>query len=183
MSKDDYLPGLTFVLGGARSGKSTYAQHLAESARTMGNSPLDLVLLATAEAGDEEMAERIARHKAERGPRWRAIETPIALSAALRKHSGPDRVILVDCITFWLSNLMHAGHDVDQACHELLATLTHTGGPVILISNEVGMGIVPDNPLAREFRDHAGRIHQRIAAVAHRVVFMVAGLALPLNRH
>lgn len=181
MSADNQLPGLSFVLGGARSGKSAHALWLAESARTADNAGLDLLFLATAEAGDDEMAGRIARHKAERGPRWRAIETPVALSTALRMHSAPDRVIVVDCITLWLSNLMHAGHDTDQACHDLLETLDHTGGPVILISNEVGMGIVPDNPLARDFRDHAGRIHQRIAARADRVVFVAAGLALPLK--
>ncbi len=181
MPADIYLPDLSFVLGGARSGKSAYALRLAETGVTPDNAKLELLFLATAEAGDEEMARRIVRHQSERGPRWRSIETPIALGAALREHRAPGRVIVVDCMTLWLSNLVHAGLDPDQACHDLLAALADTTGPTILISNEVGMGIVPDNLLAREFRDHAGRIHQRISAQADRVVFVVAGLAQHLK--
>lgn len=181
MAADASLPELTFVLGGARSGKSAYALTLAESCVTPDNMRLELFFLATAEAGDEEMASRIARHQAERGPLWRTIETPIALAAALREHRAPRRVIVVDCITLWLSNLMHRGQDPEQACHDLLEALAGASGPTILISNEVGMGIVPDNALAREFRDHAGRIHQRISAQADRVVFVVAGIAVTIK--
>ncbi|MEQ1889583.1 MAG: bifunctional adenosylcobinamide kinase/adenosylcobinamide-phosphate guanylyltransferase [Alphaproteobacteria bacterium] len=181
MPADIHLPPLTFVLGGARSGKSAYALALAEAAVTIDAAAPDLLIVATAEAGDEEMTARIAHHKAVRGPRWRAVESPVALSAALREHCAPGRVIVVDCITLWLSNLLHAGQDPELACRDLLDTLAGAPGQVIVISNEVGMGIVPDNALARKFRDHAGWMHQRIAAQADRVMLITAGLAFPLK--
>lgn len=181
MTADVPLPRLTFVLGGARSGKSAYAQQLAESAvRADGSSP-ELIFVATAEAGDDEMTARIARHQADRGPRWRTIECPLELSRALQETAGPGHVIVVDCLSLWISNLMHAGRDTDRACTELSDVLANCAGAVILISNEVGLGIVPDNALARAFRDHAGRMHQNIAAQADRVVFVAAGLVLPLK--
>ncbi len=175
------LPRLTFVLGGARSGKSAYAQTLAETAITADSITPELIFIATAEAGDAEMASRIARHQADRGPRWRTAEAPLKLCPALQDAAKPGRVVVVDCLSLWLSNLMHAGRDPDLACTQLLHTLDSASGAVIVISNEVGLGIVPDNALARAFRDHAGRLHQRIAAQADRVVFIAAGLALPLK--
>lgn len=175
------LPRLTFVLGGARSGKSAYALALAESAVTADGMPAELVFLAAAESGDEEMALRITRHKADRGVRWRTIEAPLELGRALLEAAGPGRVIVVDCLSLWLSNIMHAGHEPDLTCTQLLHTLGNISGAAILVSNEVGLGIVPDNALARAFRDHAGRLHQRIAAQAERVLFIAAGLATPLK--
>ncbi len=181
MTADVQLPHLTFVLGGARSGKSAYAQKLAESAIAADGIWPELYYIATAESGDDEMASRIARHQADRGPRWRTVEAPLELSPALQKAAGPECVIVVDCLSLWLSNLMHAGRDPDQACAQLLRTLGNSSAAVILISNEVSLGIVPDNALARMFRDHAGRMHQKIAAQADRVFFIAAGLALPLK--
>ena len=175
------LPRLTLLLGGARSGKSAYAQNLAETAAAIDGVSPQLILIATAEAGDEEMASRIARHRADRGPRWRTIEAPLQLGHALQQASGPEQVIVVDCLTLWLGNLMQAGIDPDAAGDELLRSVTDCTGPVILISNEAGLGIVPDNRLAREFRDHAGRLHQKIAAQAGRVCFIIAGLTLQLK--
>ncbi|MFZ5834670.1 MAG: bifunctional adenosylcobinamide kinase/adenosylcobinamide-phosphate guanylyltransferase [Pseudomonadota bacterium] len=176
MPADPCLPDLTFVLGGARSGKTAYAQALAESARLRNCDAPDLLMIATAEAGDAEMAARIAHHKAARGPRWRSMDISVALSAALRTHAAPGRVILVDCLTLWLSNLMHAGMDPEASGAELVECFSQLDGPVILVSNEVGQGIVPANALARAFRDHAGRLHQRIAARADRVILITAGL-------
>lgn len=181
MTKNTQLPRLTFVLGGARSGKSAYALALGESALTADGGARELIFVATGEAGDDEMALRIARHQADRGAHWRTLEAPLELSGALRDADGPGRVIVVDCLSLWLSNLIHAECDPDHACTLLLQTLANFSGAVILISNEVGLGIVPDNALARAFRDKAGRMHQRIAAQADRVALIVAGLALPLK--
>ena len=169
------------MLGGARSGKTSYAQALAESARLRNGGAPDLLMIATAEAGDAEMAARIAHHQAARGPRWRSMDISVALSAALREHAAPDRVILVDCLTLWLSNLMHASMDPDACGIELAQCCSQLNGPVILVSNEVGQGIVPDNALARAFRDHAGRLHQRVAARADRVILITAGLPCVLK--
>jgi adenosylcobinamide kinase/adenosylcobinamide-phosphate guanylyltransferase len=169
------LPPVTLVLGGARSGKSRYAEELILAASEAG------LYVATAAAGDGEMAERIARHRARRGSAWTTVEEPLALAAVLRREARPNRPILVDCLTLWLSNLMHAGHDVDSDVAELAAALDGLSGPLVLVSNEVGLGIVPDNALARAFRDHAGRMHQQLAALAAPVVFMVAGLPLTVK--
>jgi len=170
-------PGLphTLVLGGARSGKSRYAEAIAEA------SAAEPVYLATAHAGDDEMAARITEHKARRGPRWRTVEAPIALAQAITAEAAPGRVLVVDCLTLWLSNLMLAGHPVGEASEHLLAALAAAPGPVILIGNEVGLGIVPDNALARAFRDHAGRLHQALAARVGTVVLMVAGLPMVIK--
>lgn len=181
MTADVPLPRLTFVLGGARSGKSAYAQRLAESAVLADDGSPELVFVATAESGDDEMRSRIARHQTDRGARWRTMEAPLELSRTLQEAAGAGRVIVVDCLSLWVSNLMHAGQDPDRAYTEFLHILANCAGAVILISNEVGLGIVPDNALARAFRDHAGRMHQNIAAQADRVVFVAAGLALPLK--
>jgi adenosylcobinamide kinase/adenosylcobinamide-phosphate guanylyltransferase len=166
---------LTLVLGGARSGKSRFAETLIEAA-----SPRALYL-ATAEAGDVEMAARIAHHRARRGPRWDTLEAPLDLARELRRVAQPERPVLVDCLTLWLSNVLHAGHDVEFEINELLAVLPRLEGQAVLVANEVGLGIVPENALARAFRDHAGRLNQRVAALAQRVVFVAAGLPLALK--
>ncbi len=167
---------ITLVLGGARSGKSRLAETLAR------RSNLSPVYIATAEAGDDEMAERIARHQADRGPEWTNIEEPLALANAVVKNTSTDRILLIDCLTLWLSNLMHANTNVPEAVVELTTVLGKTAGPVIVVSNEVGLGIVPENQLARAFRDHAGRCHQSIAAIADTVIFCAAGLPLVLKK-
>jgi len=165
---------LTLVLGGARSGKSAYAESLFEAAETP-------VYLATGSAGDAEMGERIARHKERRGERWKTIEEPIGLAASLLRESRPEQPILVDCLTLWLGNLMGGDRDIGQAFDALISILPRLKGPVVMVSSEVGWGIIPDNALARRFRDHAGELHQRVAAIADRVVLVTAGLPLTLK--
>ena len=164
-----------FVLGGARSGKSRYAQDRAETL------PGDPVFVATAQAYDAEMAERIALHRADRGPRWQTIDAPIALHEEIAANSGEGRVVLVDCLTLWTSNLMLGGHDMDAAADALVDAIGSAAGPVMLVANEVGLGIVPDNALARRFRDCAGRLNQRVAAAVDEVVLVTAGLPLRLK--
>ncbi len=163
------LPSVTLVLGGARSGKSLYAENLMET-----HSPR--IYLATAEAGDKEMAARIAEHQKRRGPGWQTVEEPLDLAGALAAHSSPGQPVLVDCLTLWLSNVMAAKLDADAEVGALVDCLDTLLGPVVFVSNEVGMGIVPDNALARSYMDHAGRMNQRLAASAQRVVMMSAGL-------
>ena len=163
------------MLGGARSGKSVYAERLAE------NAGPDRVYVATARAWDDEMQERIAAHRARRGDGWSTLEAPEHVTDALEKTAEPGRAILVDCLTLWITNLMMAEADVDDAGDELVALLPSLTGTTVLVSNEVGLGIVPENAMARRFRDHAGRLHQRIAAVADEVVLVAAGLPLKLK--
>ena len=162
--------GLTLVLGGARSGKSRHAERLAS---TSGLSP---VYVATAQALDGEMARRIARHRARRGPVWRTVEEPLDLVATLQQECAPECIVLVDCLTLWLTNLMVAERPVEAECARLLERLPSLESPLILVSNEVGQGIVPDNAMARAFVDHAGWLHQGIAERADAVVLMTAGL-------
>jgi adenosylcobinamide kinase/adenosylcobinamide-phosphate guanylyltransferase len=162
---------LTLVLGGARSGKSRYAESLVAAC------PSPWIYVATAEPLDDEMRERIAEHRARRGADWRSIEAPRDLAGALAENSGGGAV-LVDCLTLWLSNLMLADADIAAESDRLDTVLSGIARPVVLVSNEVGFGIVPDNALARRFRDAQGRLNQRIAARADRVVLMVAGLPL-----
>ncbi|MGF1628319.1 MAG: bifunctional adenosylcobinamide kinase/adenosylcobinamide-phosphate guanylyltransferase [Kiloniellaceae bacterium] len=169
------LPPVTLVLGGARSGKSTYAERLAEGCAGA------CVYLATATAGDGEMAERIARHRQRRGQRWRTREAPLDLVGALETAAVPEAVVLVDCLTIWLSNVLLADLDVESHCESLISALPRLAGPVIFVANEVGLGIVPDNALARRFRDEAGRLNQAVAAAAQSVVFIAAGLPLVLK--
>jgi adenosylcobinamide kinase/adenosylcobinamide-phosphate guanylyltransferase len=162
------------ILGGARSGKSRYAERLVENAASRGT------YCATAEAGDAEMAARIAAHRARRGPFWRTVEAPLALASTIAA-AGPEGPVLVDCLTLWLSNLLMAGRQPDAEAGVLCRALHEAVGPVVLVSNEVGMGLVPETPLGRHFRDAAGRLNQEIAALADRVVFIAAGLPLVLK--
>lgn len=166
----------TLVLGGARSGKSRYAQALAEGT---GHR---LVFCATAtDGGDPDMQERIARHREERDARWTTVEAPLDLVGALHRVAAPDALVLVDCLTLWLTAVMLGGHDVAAATAGLVAALPGLAGPVVFVSNEVGQGIVPDNALARRFRDAQGRLNQAVAAASDVVVLVVAGLPLALK--
>lgn len=163
------------ILGGARSGKSRHAEQLAEQ------SGLAVVYIATAEALDAEMAQRIAHHRAQRPGQWQLVEEPLALAAVLRAQAAPDRCLLVDCLTLWLGNLLIDEPRLQQEIDALYATLPQLSGEILLVSNEVGWGIVPDNALARRFRDEAGRLHQQLAALCDRVTLVVAGLPLALK--
>jgi adenosylcobinamide kinase/adenosylcobinamide-phosphate guanylyltransferase len=169
---------LTLIIGGARSGKSSHAQALAEAAAARrGGAP---VMIATAEALDAEMAERIARHRQDRGPAWRTLEAPVEAAQALASLRREDCGV-VDCLTLWLSNLMLAGRDVEAAAEDLLTAARACPAELVMVTNEVGMGIVPDNALARRFRDEAGRLNRRAADQAERVIVMFAGQALALK--
>ena len=170
--KFDPLPPLTLVLGGARSGKSRHAEALV----TRGPPPWTYI--ATAQAFDDEMRDRIAVHQARRSSGWSTAEAPFDLPDAL----GAPGPALVDCLTLWLSNLLLAGHDVDAAMIALERALYARPWPTVLVSNEVGLGIVPDNALARRFRDAAGVLHQRLAARADAVDLLVAGIVVPVKR-
>jgi adenosylcobinamide kinase/adenosylcobinamide-phosphate guanylyltransferase len=167
------VPKLTFVIGGARSGKSRYGESV------IATLPPPWTYVATAEALDAEMAERIAAHRSRRGPLWHTIEALRDLAAALAECGTTP--VLVDCLTLWLSNLMLADADIDQEMARLEDALTAARTPIVLIANEVGSGIVPDHPLGRQFRDLQGVLNQRMAARADRVVLVVAGLPLVLK--
>ena len=172
-STDDPAP-LTFILGGARSGKSAFAEQLA---LRLPNP----IYIATAQAFDSEMQMRIAHHRARRDAAWTTVEEPQALAETIHIHADANRIVLVDCLTLWLSNLMLAERAIETETEMLVKALASAAGPIILVSNEVGLGIVPEAPLARAFRDHAGRLHQQIAAIAQQVYFMVAGLPLTVK--
>jgi adenosylcobinamide kinase / adenosylcobinamide-phosphate guanylyltransferase len=163
------------TLGGARSGKSVYARRLAEAA-----SPMRL-FIATASAGDEEMEARIARHRAERGQGWTTLETPRNLVGVLESEATEDKAIVVDCLTFWLANLAFARDDIAAETERLCRAVADLRGPVVFVSNEVGLGIVPETPLGRDFRDWQGRLNQRIAEVCDAVIFVAAGLPVALK--
>ena len=168
-------PRVLLVLGGARSGKSAYAERRAAEAGSR------LCYFATGRAWDDEMRERIAVHQARRGPEWTTTDAPLELLEALRSHSDEDTIALVDCLTLWITNLMMAERDVAAEGERLAAGLADMPGRVVLVSSEVGLGIVPENAMARAFRDHAGRLAQDIAAIADEVVLVTAGLPLKLK--
>ncbi|PCH46123.1 MAG: bifunctional adenosylcobinamide kinase/adenosylcobinamide-phosphate guanylyltransferase [Hyphomicrobiales bacterium] len=169
--------GLTLVLGGARSGKSQFAGKLAvETGRKK-------IYLATGQALDDEMIARVAKHQKDRGADWVLVEEPLDLIGALKNHAENDNVILIDCLTLWLTNLMMDKRDVPQSCNDLAVVLSAipTANRVILVSNEVGQGIVPIEKMSREFRDHAGWLHQKLAQVCGHVWFVTAGLPQKLK--
>lgn len=167
---------LVLLMGGARSGKSRLAQARAESLTG------ELVYIATGQPFDAEMTERIERHRADRGPRWRTVEAPIELAEAVaREGSGTEQVVMIDCLTLWLSNLMLGQHDISAATTRLLEVLAAHSGAVLVVSNEVGMGIVPENALARRFRDEAGRLNQLVAVAADEVLLVAAGLSVRMK--
>jgi adenosylcobinamide kinase/adenosylcobinamide-phosphate guanylyltransferase len=168
-------PHRLLVLGGARSGKSRFAQGVAEA------NDGQKVYVATAQGLDDEMDARIARHRADRDSRWRTREAPLDLGRAIRDETGPGRVVLVDCLTLWLSNVLISGADVAAATEALKAAVDAAGGPLVLVSNEVGQGIVPDTPLGRAFRDAQGRLNQDIARLCDRVVLVAAGCPVLLK--
>ena len=165
----------TLVLGGARSGKTAFALAQAELCG------LKCVYIATAAAHDDEMARRIERHKAERNATWATVEEEIDLPRVMVRESSIDRVILIDCLTLWLSNVLFADLDLDAMSFALVSSVARAKGPVIFVSNEIGLGIVPDNALSRRFRDAQGLLNQRIAKACERVVLIAAGLPLTLK--
>lgn len=160
------------VLGGQRSGKSRFAEELVAKS---GRRP---VYVATATAGDEEMAARIAVHRHRRGDAWTTIEAPLELPATLGSAAAADAAVLVDCLTLWVANLMAAERDIDRDTDALVAALSDAEGPVVVVSNEVGAGVIPDNPLARRYADALGTLNQRVAAAVGRVIVMAAGQPL-----
>jgi adenosylcobinamide kinase/adenosylcobinamide-phosphate guanylyltransferase len=163
------------VLGGARSGKSSFSERL------VGESGLERHYIATGRAWDEEMRERIARHREDRGTGWVTHEEPVALADRIAAVARADRAVLVDCLTLWLTNLMLEERDIAAEFAGLLAAVKAAPGRLVLVSNEVGLGIVPENRMAREFRDHAGRLHQQVAAIASEVYLVAAGLPLKMK--
>lgn len=167
-----HLPKFTLILGGARSGKSRLAERLASV------SGLPRAYIATAEIWDDEMADRIARHKTDRGADWTTFEAPRDVAGALAQAQG---VVLIDCATLWLTNVMLGGGEIEAETAALLAAIAACPGPVIVVSNEVGWGIVPDNRLARDFRDEQGRLNQRLAEAADLVAGVMAGLPMVLK--
>ncbi|MFV0275996.1 MAG: bifunctional adenosylcobinamide kinase/adenosylcobinamide-phosphate guanylyltransferase [Parahaliea sp.] len=174
------------ILGGARSGKSRFAQTSAEnlvrqsSAQGAGKGGKSLYYIATAQAGDAEMVRRIARHRNQRGTRWRLCEEPLALAGTLRRLDSPNHCLLVDCLTLWLSNCLQEGR-WDQRRSALLETVDSLSADLLLVSNEVGSGIVPLGELSRRFADEAGWLHQELARRCQRVTLVCAGLPLSLK--
>ncbi len=165
----------TLIIGGARSGKSRFSEQLALE------TGLEPVYIATSEVRDDEMRARIELHRQSRDAKWRTIEEPLNLSAIIAQQSSPERVLLVDCLTLWLSNHLEHQSNIPNQISNLCAALNAATGPVVLVSNETGQGIVPINELARTFRDEAGRLNQAVAAVANNVFVVMAGLTLPLK--
>ena len=167
--------GIHLVLGGARSGKTRFALDLAQSAKAKP------IYVATGTAFDDEMRDRIARHVEERGPEWTTLEEPLGLPAVIMRHARPETILLVDCLTLWLNNLMYHERDVAAATTALGETLKMAKGRVILVSTEIGFGLVPETPLGRAFRDAQGRLNQSIAKVASHATLVVAGLPVVLK--
>lgn len=169
------MNNVTLILGGARSGKSRKAEELVTAL------PAPWIYIATAQAFDAEMQDRIRVHQGGRAEGWVTVEEPLDLVTALTRANGTDRPVLVDCLTLWLTNIMLADRDVEAEAMRLMHLLPTLRVPVVLVGNEVGLGIVPDNRLSRLFRDHAGRLHQDIARIAGKVLFMAAGLPMTLK--
>ena len=169
------VANIQFVLGGARSGKSAHAEGLAEAA---SDRP---VYIATAEIFDSEMQSRIALHQERRGPHWQLVEAPIDLPKAIGAADSADSVILIDCLSVWITNILVHEMDTDDAGDRLVAALSSCKGTVILVASETGLGIVPENRLSRRFRDANGRLNQAVAALADEVFFVAAGIALRLK--
>jgi len=167
------MSGVHFILGGARSGKSRHAEALVQA------RPQPWSYIATAQAFDDEMRARIAEHRGRRPQGWRTIDAPLDLAQALREAG--DSPVLIDCLTLWLTNLMLGEHDIEAAVVALLAAILARKALTVVVSNEVGLGIVPDNALSRRFRDEAGLLHQRVAEVADHVVLVVAGLPVQVK--
>ena len=168
-------PGAVLVLGGARSGKSAFAERLVVE------TGLSRHYIATGRAFDDEMRDRIARHRDDRGDGWETHEEPLALAETILAVARPDRAVLVDCLTLWVTNLMLEERDMGDAFAGLTKAIEVAPGRIVLVSNEVGLGIVPDNRMARAFRDHAGRLHQEVAAIVPQVYFIAAGLPLKMK--
>jgi len=169
-----FLPPLTLVLGGAASGKSSWAESLVIK------SDRPRIYVATAEGFDTEMKDKIAAHRVARGPDWTTIEAPLNLVGAIGQANA-NHVILIDCATLWLTNILLADKDVTAASNDLVTALANAPCPVVIVSNEVGQGVVPDNALSRKFRNAQGRLNQDIAAHADTVVAVMAGLPLALK--
>ncbi|WP_283789668.1 bifunctional adenosylcobinamide kinase/adenosylcobinamide-phosphate guanylyltransferase [Bermanella sp. WJH001] len=163
------------ILGGARSGKSGYGESMAKQ------TDLDVIYVATAQAHDQEMSERIAQHQLDRPKHWLTIEEPLALADVIQAHSKSNSVVLVDCLTLWLMNVMHHELDLAEQVDALLATLEQAPGLVILVSNEISMGVVPMGELSRRYVDNLGRLHQQIAKHAQQVTLMVAGIPMAVK--
>jgi adenosylcobinamide kinase/adenosylcobinamide-phosphate guanylyltransferase len=165
------LARVTLVLGGARSGKSRYAEGLL--------APFaDKAYLATATAGDGEMEKRIADHRARRGEGWTTIEEPLEIADVIAREGEAGRPLLVDCLTLWAMNFVTAGRDGGAEVTKLFEALKRTPGPVVMVSNEIGLGVIPENQLSRLFVDLQGQVNQLAAQAASRVVFVAAGLPL-----
>lgn len=165
----------TLVLGGAASGKSAFAENLVLG---MPGRP---VYIATAQAFDEEMTDKIAVHKARRGAAWTNIEEPLDLAGAIARSDAADAVMLVDCLTLWLNNLMADDRDIAAETAQLIDIMGNLQGSLVLVANEVGLGVVPDNALARAFRNLHGTLNQAVAGAADRVIFVAAGLPMALK--
>ena len=166
---------ITFILGGARSGKSKFAEGLVLS------SGLKPIYLATGRALDDEMVERIEEHQNRRGEDWETMEEPLALVDAINHAAVPGRIILVDCLTLWVTNLMMAEANVSKEIDGLISALSNVNAPIVFVSNEVGQGVVPINKMAREFVDLSGLVHQRLAAIANHAYFVTAGIPQKLK--
>lgn len=167
---------ITLVIGGCRSGKSGHALRLAETL-----SERNRVFIATCRPMDEEMRQRVAKHQRERDPSWRIVEDVSDLGEAIRQAACPDGVVLVDCLTLWAAHLLWSGSDMEASLDRLMEGMAASSGPVVLVSGEVGLGMVPENVMARTYRDAVGLINQRVAALADRVVWMVAGIPVVIQ--
>ena len=166
---------ISLILGGARSGKSQYAENLS-------NDYEKKIYLATAQARDNEFKERIKIHQQRRENSWQTLEEPLQIANVITTHSHPETVVLIDCLTLWLSNMLEHKKNPEQETNTLIKALAQANGPIIMVSNEVGLSIVPENALARHFRDEQGKLNQALAKVATNVVFIAAGLPLILKQ-